>query len=72
MQNSQNRADNRPLDATISALEQAVARHNERLRPIHCETRLKTLGGPASRLHLYISPFSRLILSYSLEFEPEN
>jgi hypothetical protein len=70
MQNHRKKAKSVPFDAVTSALEGAVARHNERLRPVHYLTHLKVPGGPAYRSHLYISPLSRLILSYRLEPEP--
>ena len=70
MQNQRKKANSMPLDAVISALEQAVTRHNERLRPVHYLTHLKVPGGTAYRCHLYISPLSRMVLSYRLEPEP--
>lgn len=70
MQNHRKKASGVPLDAVTSALEGAVARHNERLRPVHYLTHLKVPDGPAYRCHLYISPLSRRVLSYRLEPEP--
>ena len=70
MQNHRKKANSLPLDYVAFALEGAVARHNERLRPVHYLTHLKVPGGPAYRCHLYISPLSRSVLSYRLEPEP--
>jgi len=70
MQNHRKKASSMPSDAVNSALEGAVARHNERLCPIHYLAHLKVPGGPTYRCHLYISPLSHLVLSYRLEPEP--
>lgn len=64
------KANGMPLDAVTSALEGTVARHNERLRPVHNQTHWKVPGGPAYRCHLYISLLSRMALSYRLAPEP--
>ena len=68
MNNHREKANSMPLDAVTSALEGAVTRHNERLRPVHDLTDLKVPGGPPYRCHLYISPLSRMVLS--CRFEP--
>ena len=70
MQNHRKNAKCMPLATMTSALEEAIARHNERLRPVHYLTHLKVPGGTAYRCHLYISPLSRMVLSYRLEPEP--
>ena len=70
MQNHRKKANGMSLDAVTAALEGAIARHNERLRPVHYLTHLKVPGGTAYRCHLYLSPLSRMILSYRLEPEP--
>ncbi|ODU52852.1 MAG: hypothetical protein ABS98_02640 [Lysobacteraceae bacterium SCN 69-48] len=58
MKSNRKEANSMPLVAVTSALDEAVDRHNERLRPVHYQTHLKVPGGPAYRCHLYISPLS--------------
>lgn len=57
------------LDAPLH-LDALLERYNERRRPIHHSALVKVPGGPAYRCHLYISPLSRVVLSYRFEPEP--
>jgi hypothetical protein len=70
MHNHRKKANSMPLDAVTSALEGAIAQRNDRPRPLHYLTHFKVPGGPAYRFHLYICPWSHMVLSYRLEPEP--
>ncbi len=72
VQNHRKMTNSVSLDAVPSALEGAITRHNDRVRPIHYLTHLKVPDGPTYRCHLYINPLSHSVLSYRLEPEPVN